>query len=305
MSITIVFPGQGSQYVGMGEELVQSFPEAKALFDEANERLGRDISDICFNGPEDVLTKTENAQVGLFLVSSILFQQLKKNEISPSYLMGHSLGEITAYYASGAIDLQTALDIVVARGQFMSEYSEGTMAAILGTDLNNLETELLEFESDNIVIANYNSSGQYVISGSKEGVQKACEKCSNLDNVKRVVPLKVGGPFHSPIMKPAAEKFEAFIADKDIQDSSIPLILNRTALTETFADKLKENLPLQIKSSVKWQQSIEKVAPSTSLFIECGPGKVLTALIKKIVKGKSIATVNDKASLESIIEELS
>lgn len=303
MSVTIVFPGQGSQYVGMGKDLVDTFPETKALFEEANELLGRDIAKICFEGPEDELTKTENAQVGLFLVSAALFQQLEKNNIKASYLAGHSLGELTAYYAAGAMDLKTALEVVVARGLCMSKCSDGTMAAILGTDLENLETELLEFEDESVVVANYNSSGQYVISGSVKGIQAACSKCAGLDNVKRVIPLKVGGPFHSPIMIPAAKEFESFIANKVVSDAKTPIILNRNALSETFADKLKENLPIQVKSSVKWQQSIEKVAPSTSLFIECGPGKVLSGLIKKIVKEKEIATVSDVESLNAFLAE--
>ena len=303
MSITIVFPGQGSQFVGMGKDLVETFPEAKALFDEANELLGRDIAKICFEGPEDELIKTENAQVGLFLVSAALYQQLEKNQIKASYLAGHSLGELTAYYASGAMDLKTALEVVVARGQSMSKCSDGAMAAILGSDLQNLETELLEFENEPVIVANYNSPGQYVISGSKKGIEAACEKCSALPNVKRVVPLKVGGPFHSPIMNPAAKEFSSFIANKVINDASTPIILNRNALSETFGEKLKENLPLQVKSSVKWQQSIEKVAPSTTLFIECGPGKVLSGLIKKIAKDKAVVSIASVESLNAFLDE--
>ena len=302
MSLTIVFPGQGSQYVGMGKDLVDTFTESKELFDQASDLLGRDISKICFEGPEEDLTKTENAQVGLFLVSTALYQQLQKHNVKASYLAGHSLGEITAYYAAGVMDLKTALEVVVARGEFMSSCSEGAMAAILGANLENLETELLEFESEPVVIANYNSPGQYVISGSKLGIEKACEKCGSLDNVKRVVPLKVGGPFHSPIMNPASERFESFIQEKTFQDATVPLILNRTALTESFSDKLKENLPIQVRSSVKWQQSIEKVAPSTSVFLECGAGKVLTGLIKKIVKDKEVVSVNNVETLQAYLE---
>ena len=235
-----------------------------------------------------------------FLVSAILLEQLKKKGFEASYYAGHSLGELTACYAAGVYSLETAIDLVIARGRFMSAYSDGAMAAILGTDLSNLESELVEFESESVVVANYNFSGQYVISGSKEGVQKACDKLQDLSNVKRVVLLKVGGPFHSPFMKKASEQFKDFVAPLTFNNAQVPIILNRTALTETQGAAIKENLPLQICSAVRWYQSIEKIAPSTTTFIECGSGKVLTGLIKKILKGVSVQSVSDCETLDAL-----
>ena len=298
-----VFPGQGSQYVGMGQDLYTHFPEAKIIFDQAHEILGRDIAALCFQGPEEDLKKTENTQAGIFLTSVCLARFLAKKGYQPDFVAGHSLGEVTACYIAGAFDLVNALKIIKARGEFMAASfasDRSAMAAVLGMDSAKLKEVLTPYEHYPVVIANYNSPSQIVISGEKEGVRVASEALKE-QGAKRVIPLPVSGAFHSPLMSSAASKFARYLEDIPFEDSKIPIILNRTAQPETKAQKLKENLSLQIKSPVFWVDSLHYLKNKVDFFIECGPGKVLTGLIKKTLPDTqiySVSTLEDAQKLD-------
>ncbi len=281
----IMFPGQGSQSVGMGKDLYDNHEFVRDNFQLANEILGKDITKICFEGPDEILKETDNTQPAIFLVSYSQWQLFKNEGVNPIYFLGHSLGEITAYTAAGVFDLETALKVIKERSRLMLNAYQGTplMAAVIGADLSLLEKIVNDCNMKApVFIANYNSAEQIVISGSEEGVNLATEQLKD-NGVRKVIPLKVKGPFHTPLMANAVKEFKAFLADVKFNDASTPIILNRLAKPETNAEKLRENLPLQIESSVKWLQSIESVSDEVDEFIECGPGKVLTGLVNRIV----------------------
>jgi len=276
----------------MGRELYESSPQTQELFKKASEILGRDIAKICLEGPEDVLMKTENAQPAIFLVSIALWHQLKEkcvaqnNEIT--YVAGHSLGEITAYYAAEVLDLKTALTVINHRGKAMAQAypsQDSAMSAVIGTPITVIEEVLKEVSQKHlVVIANYNSPEQTVISGTKEGVAVASKQLEE-KGAKRVIPLSVSGPFHSPLMNSASESLKAFLKEIPFSDAKIPIILNRSAKEETNSQLLKENLSVQVKSSVHWTDTILYMKPKIEAITECGPGKVLTGLIRKIDRG--------------------
>ncbi|MFA5878628.1 MAG: ACP S-malonyltransferase [Candidatus Margulisiibacteriota bacterium] len=286
----IVFPGQGSQFVGMGKELFENSQTVRDYFQSANEILGKDLAKIMFEGPEETLQETDNTQVAIFLVSISLLDIIKKQDYDISFYAGHSLGEITAYYASGVFDFATALKVIKKRGQAMlTSYLEPAgMAAVIGADLNLLEIVVAEVNKTvPVFIANYNSLEQIVISGSLAGVEAASTILKE-KGIRKIIPLKVKGPFHTPLMQKASSEFSEFLESISFISALKPIILNRTAQAETNITVLKENLPLQICSSVKWLQSVNYLADKVDCFIECGPGKVLTGLIKKIAKDKEV-----------------
>jgi len=293
----LIFPGQGSQFVGMGKDIYE-IDDAKLIINKANDVLGFDIKKIMFEGPEDILTDTKNAQPAILTVSIALFTLLKKKGIDYQGVAGHSLGEYSAYVASGRLDFEDALNLVRERGRLMSEVEpgKGMMAAVMKIDDQKVEDICKEY--DRVVPANYNCPGQLVISGDKEQMQKVIEKIKEKGG--RVIPLNVSGAFHSPLMKDAAKKFRSTLDSVSFKDSKIALYSNVDALPVSNGHE-RALLEKQIYSSVKWTQTINNmIKDGFTTFIEVGPGKVLTGLVKKINKDINVINVSDFNSLDSI-----
>ena len=291
MKTAFVFPGQGSQLVGMGKDLAEKY------LDQANAILGFDLKRICFEGPEEELKKTEITQPAILTVSIAAFEWLKSMGLpSPSAVAGHSLGEYSALVAAGSIQFSDAVKIVHLRGKFMQEavpLGAGSMMAVLGAERKTIE-EICQ-QIGEVWPANYNTAGQIVISGKKEKVEAAGEKLKAA-GAKRVVPLQVSAPFHCPLMQPAADKLKIELDKITIQDAQIPVVANVTARFVTRGSEIKELLVRQVTSPVRWEDSIKYlVAEGYGNFIEVGPGKVLAGLIKSIERSaetKSYLEVN-------------
>ncbi|MBD8003985.1 ACP S-malonyltransferase [Bacillus norwichensis] len=307
--IAFIFPGQGSQAVGMGKEAADSNEKAKQFFDQADERLGYSLSSIIFEGPQEKLTLTANTQPALLTTSIALLQSLSEAGITPDYTAGHSLGEYTALVASGAIDFADAVYAVHKRGEYMEEAvpdGKGTMAAVLGLDRSILHEvcESVSEEGDAVQLANLNCPGQIVISGTVEGVQKAGEKAKE-QGAKRVLPLQVSGPFHSSLMKPAAEKFGNILNEISIQDAAVPVVVNVTAAPETTKEAFQEKLIEQLYSPVLWEDSVQKLIDlGVDTFVEIGPGKVLSGLVRKVDRKVRTISVQDPESCQEAIKLL-
>lgn len=303
-SIAFLFPGQGSQLVGMGKDLVESTEIGKKYFSIADDVLGRSLSTICFEGPKEELTLTSNAQPGIFIISAILTDLLKENNIRPQFVAGHSLGEITAYYASGALSFESALLLIKARGEAMAAACPaGTagMAAIMGVSREDIETTIAPYKNGPVVCANLNCPSQIVISGEKEALQSACAALK--ENGGKVIPLPVSGAFHSPLMQSASEKLVTFMETITVSEPACPIILNRTGKPESNPNVLKENIPIQVISSVHWTDSVLYLKDQVSSFIEVGPGKVLSGLVKKTDNTIPCSSVSSVETLKLCIEE--
>ncbi|QQZ07980.1 ACP S-malonyltransferase [Heyndrickxia vini] len=307
--IAFVFPGQGSQTIGMGKSVVEKSDQAKSIFESADQRLGYSLSDIIFNGPDEKLTLTTNAQPALLTTSIAILTCLEEAGIRPDYTAGHSLGEYTALVAAGAIEFEDAVFAVHKRGEYMEEAvpnGEGTMAAVLGMDRNDLQkvTDEVTANGDSVQLANLNCPGQIVISGTVKGVEKASVSAKE-NGAKRVLPLQVSGPFHSELMKPAAQKFVEVLNEVKVKDSNIPVIANVTAAPISNASDIKEKLIEQLYSPVLWEDSVLTMLElGVDTFIEIGPGKVLSGLIKKINRNVKTYSVQDFESCQSVVEEL-
>ncbi|MDX8343063.1 ACP S-malonyltransferase [Rossellomorea sp. YZS02] len=307
--IAFIFPGQGSQTVGMGKDLADQYPEVQSYFMKADERLGTNLSSVIFEGPQEELTQTTNAQPALLTTSMAILDRLKAEGITADYTAGHSLGEYSALVASGAMKFEDGVYAVRKRGEFMEEAvpdGEGTMAAVLGMDRDSLKevTDLVTEEGHIVGLANLNCPGQIVISGTVKGVELASAKAKEA-GAKRVIPLQVSGPFHSQLMKPAADQFVSILDSIVIEDASVPVIANVTAKPVTEREEIKRLLIEQLFSPVQWEDTVEKLLDlGVDTFVEVGPGKVLSGLVKKVNRRVKTYSVQDEASLEQTIQAL-
>jgi [acyl-carrier-protein] S-malonyltransferase len=287
-----VFPGQGSQFVGMGKDLYENNALAKELFDKADEILGFKITDIMFAGTDEQLKQTNVTQPAVFL-HSVISALCLGDDFKPAMVAGHSLGEFSALVAAGALSFEDGLKLVAARANAMQKACEanpGTMAAIIGLSDEKVEEVCSEVSADGqiVVAANYNCPGQLVISGNVEAVNAACEKLKEA-GAKRALPLKVGGAFHSPLMQPAKDELQAAIEQTEFAAPSCPVYQNVDAKAHTDAAEIKANLTAQLTSPVRWTASVQAmIAAGADDFTECGPGKALQGMIGRIDKNVAV-----------------
>lgn len=278
-----IFPGQGAQFTGMGKDLYESNPQIKTLFEKANEILGFDISHIMFNGTAEELKQTRVTQPAIFIHSVAV--ALASDAFKPDMVAGHSLGEFSALVANQALSFEDGLRLVYKRALAMQracEINPSTMAAILGLDDKVVEEVCASIQDEIVVAANYNCPGQLVISGSMKGIDIACEKLKAA-GAKRALPLQVGGAFHSPLMEPAREELASAIESTQFNTPICPVYQNVNARPSTDISTIKKNLIDQLTAPVRWTQSVgNMVHDGATVFIECGPGKVLQGLVKKI-----------------------
>ena len=302
----LLFAGQGAQAVGMGKDLADKSPTAKAWFDRANAALGYDLASICFNGPEPELTKTEHAQPSIFLVSWAAFELLKERVPALSFqaTAGLSLGEFTALTAAGAMTFEEGLKVVRQRGLFMQEAcaaTQGGMAAIIG--LGEAATREV-CEEAGVVLANLNCPGQIVISGASEKMAPACA-LAKAKGAMRALPLPVAGAYHSPLMASAQPKLEAELARVNLMPPKVPVIANVTAQPHGSPDAIRARLVEQVTSPVRWEESMRNlIAQDFTRFIELGPGRALSGFMRRIDKSVQILNVEDLASLEATAKAL-
>jgi len=302
----LLFAGQGSQTVGMGRDLCERFAVCRQLFGRANEVLGRDLQSICFNGPDDVLTKTDNAQPAIFLSSLACLEALKTqiSELKFDATAGLSRGEFTALTAAGSVSFEDGLRMVQARGRFMQEACDATkggMASVMGIDDASLEQVCREADVD---IANLNCPGQTVISGDKDKIAKAIE-LAKTKGAKRAIPLVVAGAYHSRLMESAKVKVAAELAKLSMQLPRVPVVSNVTARPGTSVSEIKDLLVRQITSSVRWSDSMRwLVSQGFTRYIELGPGGVLAGLMKRINKDVEMFFVSDGATLDAVVARL-
>jgi len=302
--VACVFPGQGLQSVGMGRDLYEAFPAAKAVFDQADKSLGFAISRLCFEGPEVDLRETINAQPAILTASYAALEAARAvagaRLPSPAFVAGHSLGEYTALAAAGVIDFATAVRLARERGRLMYEagvVKPGGMTAIIGFDENTLAEVCRETGA---WVVNINCPGQLVVSGAREAVAKVGE-LSKARGAARVIPLQVSGAFHTPLMQSAVDGMSKIIANLSFKDPTVPIIANTTAQPLTTAAAIKEELINQLCHCVQWQRSVEyMVSQGVTTFIEIGPGKVLTGLIKRISKDVQTLNLGDSASIKNL-----
>lgn len=307
--VAFVFPGQGSQKVGMGKELSKQFSSVQQFFLKADSTLEFPLSNLIFEGPQDTLTLTANAQPALLTTSIAILSRLEQFDIRADYVAGHSLGEYTALVAAGVLSFEEAVSIVRKRGEFMEEAvpaGTGSMAAVLGADrqaLADLTASITE-EGCPVQLANINSPGQIVVSGTVAGVQKVVETGKSI-GAKRVLPLEVSGPFHSSLMEPASSKLRQAFTEIQWYDARIPIVSNVTAQPIEKAEDIQEKLIEQLYSPVLWQDCVEKMIDlGVDTFIEIGSGSVLSGLIKKINRQVRIFSVSNEEEVQVVVAAL-
>jgi len=302
----ILFAGQGAQVVGMGQDLAAAFPVVRDLFARANEALGYDLAKVCFEGPEDALTQTENAQPGIFLVSWAALEVLKAQVSSFKFdaVAGLSLGEFTALTAAGVMSFEDGLRVMRQRGRFMQEAcdaTEGSMAAMIGIDEAATREVCAAAE---VELANLNCPGQLVISGTTAGIEKACELAKER-GAKRALPLPVAGAYHSRLMESASPKLEAALREVDLNLPAVPVISNVTAQPHATAGEILNRLVEQVTSPVRWEASIRYlIGEGFTRFIELGPGTALTGFMRRIDRSREVHNVADVLSLEKTVAAL-
>jgi [acyl-carrier-protein] S-malonyltransferase len=309
MNVILLFPGQGSQKPGMGKDLAEAFPAASAVFEEADAALGLPLSRLCFEGPADELTETRNAQPALLAHGAAVWA-VAKSALAGKVraAAGHSLGEHTAYHAAGAIDLAAAVKLVRRRGELMNETGiarPGTMAAILGSPAKPIAEICAEAtrEAGLVVPANYNSDEQTVISGEVRGVERAME-LAKASGAKRAIRLPVSGAFHSPLMEPAAEGFRKVVDDAPFADPQFPIYSNVDAKPSTSAAQAREMLFRQLTAPVLWSAVVRNLAKDNpdALYVEMGPGAVLTGLVPRLVPGAKAVSCGTPADVEKLFQ---
>jgi [acyl-carrier-protein] S-malonyltransferase len=308
MSVAFVFPGQGSQVVGMGKALFDAFPRSRAVFEEADAALGFALSRLCFEGPEAELQLTANTQPAILAASLAALRPLLARGARPDWVAGHSLGEYSAVVAAGAIGLADALRTVRRRGEYMQEavpVGVGAMAAILGLDLPAIEDACREAAAGEVVSpANVNSAGQVVIAGHAAAVDRASELC-RARGAKRAVRLPVSAPFHCALMKPAQDRLAPDLAALAFRDPEVPLVSNVDARIVREGDACRDGLVRQVSGAVRWQESVELLArEGVDVFVEVGPGTVLSGLVRKIAKGARVLNVDSPESLDAAVAAL-
>ena len=301
--IHFIFPGQGSQSVGMLSSFIDTDIAKKKIY-ETNNAIGYDLLDICKNGPEELLTKTKNTQPAIFTLSIIIDSILKDNNITPLSVAGHSLGEYSALVSCGVISFTDALDLIMIRSSEMEKANSmgsGSMAAIMNANENQIE-EVINNIKGILVIANYNTDSQIVISGEKKSVVSAINLLKTLSSRIRCIKLKVSGAFHSPLMKFAREALSNAINVLYFNNANVPIYQNINAKPTTEASKIKENLILQLESPVQWYQTINNMMKNMKInnFIECGPGSVLAGLNRRISRKINTSSTNNIEKIESI-----
>lgn len=302
--LVFLFPGQGSQYVGMGRAFYEEYQEVRDLFGRAKEALHMDMEQLCFEGPEDELVLTHNVQPAITLINVACSLVLGLQEVRAVAAAGHSLGEYSALHHAGVLDDQAVLELVQIRGQYMQEAADehpGAMAAIL-----NLSAEKISeiCESCDIEMANYNSSGQIIVSGTEEGVLRAMEMGTEA-GARRCVRLNVSGPWHSRFMQPAKERFEQELQKYTFTDQQIPVVANVDADYIADGNAARENLIQQLCAPVRWQQSMERlIKDGYQRFVEVGPKKVLRGLMRQIDRKLEVYNVEDPESLEAFLKEV-
>ncbi|HEY9231542.1 MAG TPA: ACP S-malonyltransferase [Blastocatellia bacterium] len=303
MKTAFVFPGQGAQKVGMGQSLVEACEAAKAVFEQADEALGMRLSSLCFAGPEEELRLTENTQPAILATSIAALRCLEAQGVRPDFVAGHSLGEYSALVAAGALRFEDALRVVRQRGQFMQEAvpaGEGAMAALLGVDVETVEAVCREASERGVCSpANLNSPSQVVIAGHKSAVEYAVTLAKQR-GARRAVMLAVSAPFHCALMQPAAERLQPVLGDTAFADLNVPLITNVDAAIITSGEQARAALVRQVASPVRWSESVKRLLDAgVTRFVELGPGKVLSGLIKQMQPEAQILNVEDAPSLEA------
>ena len=306
--LAFLFPGQASQYPGMGRELAGNHPAARSVFDEADRALGFSVSDLCFNGTEEALKLTANTQPAILTVSVAAYRVLAENGVEPAFVAGHSLGEFSALVAAGSLEFSDAVRLVRRRGEYMQSAvpeGVGAMAAILGLAPAQVAGICRQAADGQVVApANLNSPEQTVISGHAEAVKRAVELAS-AGGAKRAVILPVSAPFHSSLMQPAAQRLEADLRATPFQPLRVPLVNNADAELTTSGDEARESLIRQVTLPVRWQESVrELLEQGVNTFVEVGPGRVLTGLLRQIDRSIHVFNVEDEKSLRSTLEKL-
>lgn len=305
--VVFLFPGQGSQYGGMGRELADSSPVARRTFDEADRVLGFGLSELCFSGPEEALKLTENTQPAILTVSVAAYHLMQEHGISPDYVAGHSLGEYSALVAAGALKFTDALRLVRKRGKYMQEavpQGEGAMAAILGMRPGQVAEICRKASDGKVTPANLNSPEQTVISGEAAAVKNAVEQASAA-GAKRAVVLPVSAPFHSELMRPAQERLARDLRATEFSSLKIPLVTNVDAGIITTGAEAREALIRQVTLPVRWEESIrELIEQGATTFVEVGPGRVLSGLLRQIDRSVHSLNVEDAKSLRVALDRL-